>query len=134
MRRLCAGIMMLAMLACGGDSATSASAAVVGNWTLSTLNATALPYPFSGSGANKSEVTGGALTVTATSYSVVFSVRNTVNNVPTTTTSSDAGTVAISGSSVTLHSTVDATTTLTGTVSGNTLTLSETGFVYVFTR
>lgn len=135
MRRLLAGLVMLAVVACGGsDSGTGPTAtSVVGNWTLSTVNGTALPYLLIGSGANKSELTSGSLTVSSTSYTITFGLRTTANGVVSTSSSADAGTVAITGTAITLRSTVDGTT-ITGGASGNTLTLSESGGVYVFTR
>lgn len=125
--------MMLAVLACG-DSVTDPAAALVGNWNLSTANGSAMPFLAGGSGANKTELTGAVLSVTATGYTIIFSVRTTTNGVASTATSTDAGTYVVSGTTITLHSTVDASVTPTGTISGNTLTLSVPGYVYVFTR
>ena len=133
MRRLLLGLLLA--VACGGSDSTTAPVVVsaLGTWSLSTVNGSPLPYVVAQSGTNKAEVIGGSLTVSASSYAVTLTGRNTVNGVASTSSGSDAGTYSTNGTAITLRSNSDGST-ITGSFAANALTLTEQGGAYVFTR
>lgn len=133
MRRLIPLILAIAV-ACGSDSPTQpTNASVAGTWTLTSVNGAPLPLVLSQAGADKDELTGDVVTATPTgTYTEVFTYRTTTSGVVSTDSETDNGTYTISGNSITLSSTVKGS--FSGTLNGNTFTLVDQGFVFLFTK
>lgn len=131
MRTLIAGL-ALALVACGGDSATGANT-TPGTYLMRTLNGQALPYVIAQTGANKSELTDDAVTLNAGgTYTETGHVRNTTNGQVTTQSHVDAGSFTLNGTAITLLSTDG--TSVSGTLNGSTLTVVEQGLSAVYTK
>jgi len=134
MRRLLVLLVPFA-LACGGDSSTAPmTVSVAGTWDLQTINGTGLPYVVAQSGSNKVELLSDVVTaVSSGSYTEIMQVRSTVNGVVSTQSQSDAGSFLLNGTAVQFQSNTSFSSN-TGSISGNTFTLAENGFSYVYKR
>ena len=134
MRKTLVGLTVFAM-SCGGlDGTAPAQLSAVGRWNLSTINGTGLPFTVNQTRSNKSEVTGGSLSIVAGgSFTWSTTGRNTVNGVVSTDSSSTVGTFTTNGTAITLRSNWSGIT-LSGAFSANSLTLAEAGVTSVFTR
>jgi lipocalin-like protein len=135
MRRLVCFALVFAALACGGDDTTTPTqASVAGTWTLQTINGSPLPFTLATSPA-KIELLSSVVNVTANgTWTSTTTNRTTFNGQATTTTSTDAGTYTLSGNNVAILSNTAGSTAQAGAVNGNTLTLSQQGFVFVYTK
>lgn len=135
MRRLLSLTLALALIACGDDDSTSAptSASVAGTWNLQTVNGSALPFTLSAA-SPKIELLSSSVNVTANgTWTSTTQTRTTIGTQATTASSTQSGTYTLSGSAVSIRST-DGTTVQAGTVSGNTLTLAQTGLTFVYQK
>ena len=132
MRRIVALLTLTVLAACGGDS-TAASASVVGTWNLSTVNGA--PLPFVTQAANpKVEILSDQYVISTNgTFTETTNVRFTQGTSVTSSTGSDAGTYTVNGSSVSLRINGDVTA-VTGSFSGNTLTLVDGTFTLLYTR
>lgn len=129
------GILMVAS-ACGDDSTGPGTVqeSVVGTWTLTSVNGSALPYTVEQSGANKIEVMSDVLTVGAGgAFTQLTTVRITQNGVVTTQSLPDAGTYTVSGTAVTFRFDSDGSSG-TGTLNGKTLTVAAEGLSLVYAK
>src|SRR4029078_13068541 len=61
-------------------------------------------------------------------------VRTTFGGSVTTNTNTDGGTYTLSGNNVAITSNTAGSTVQAGVIPGNTLTLSQSGFIFVFTK
>ena len=127
-------LILAAAVACGSDSSTQpTTTSIAGTWDLTSVNGTALPFVINQTGTDKLELVGDVVTATATgTYTESFSFRETLNGVVTTTTEPDNGTYTINGNAITLNSSTNGS--ITGALSGNTFTLVDQGFVFLFTK
>jgi lipocalin-like protein len=135
MRRLLSLTLALALIACGDDDSTSAptNASVAGTWNLQTVNGSALPFTLSAA-SPKIELLSSSVNVTANgTWTSTTQTRTTIGTQATTASSTQSGTYTLSGSAVSIRST-DGTTVQAGTVSGNTLTLAQTGLTFVYQK
>lgn len=132
MRHLLAGFVLVASLACGGDSSTNpANASIAGTYRLSTVNGSALPYTLQ-SGLTKVVITSDVLTVAdGGTWSETTSATVTVNGQTSSQVVPDGGTWTRSGSSVTFNSTTTHGATGTFTRSGFNLSDGTNSLVYV---
>lgn len=135
MRRLLSLAVILAAVACGSDdSTTPTQTSVAGTWTLQTINGSPLPFTVATSPA-KIEWLSSVVNVTSNgTWTSSLQVRTTVNGQASTTTSTDAGTYTLSGNNVAILSSSPGSTAQAGTINGNTLTVSQQGFVFVYTK
>lgn len=135
MRRLLSLALALAIVGCGSDSSSEpTNASVAGTWTLQSVNGSQLPFTLSNVGSTKIELVSSVVNVTsAGTWTSTSQTRTTINGQATTSTGTQAGTYTLSGSAVAIRST-DGTTVQAGTVSGNTLTLAQTGLVFVYQK
>lgn len=133
MRRLIPLVLAVAV-ACGSDSPTQpTTTSIAGTWSLTSVNAVGLPFVINQSGNDKLELVGDVVTATATgTYTETFSYRETLNGVVTTSSQPDNGTYTINGNAITLNS--STTGPITGALSGNTFTVVDQGFVFLFTK
>jgi hypothetical protein len=135
MRRLLSLTLALALIACGDDDSTSVptNASVAGTWNLQTVNGSALPFTLSAS-SPKIELLSSSVNVTANgTWTSTTQTRTTIGTQATTASSTQSGTYTLSGSAVSIRST-DGTTVQAGSVSGNTLTLAQTGLTFVYQK
>jgi hypothetical protein len=135
MRRFLTAITLVALVACGGsDSATAPANSIAGVWSLTTINGAVLPYVVDQAGADKVELTADVVTFAAAgTFTHTSTARTTVSGQATTSSIADAGTYTVSGTTVTIRSNSDGSTS-TGTWAVNTLTIVEEGFTFVYTR
>jgi hypothetical protein len=131
-RKIFLGVLALA-LACG-DSTGPTEASVAGTWNLQSINGTALPFVVAQTGTDKVEVTADVLTVTSSgSFTEITTIRTTQNGATTTQTIPDAGTYVLNGNNVTFQFQSDGSVG-SGTVSGNTLTVSQAGLSLIYKK
>ncbi len=137
MRRLVSLALVLAIIGCGNDddSTSPTNASVAGTWTLQTVNGSALPFTLASSPA-KLEILSYVVNVTSNgTWTSSEQTRTTIGTAtPQTATVTDAGTYTISGNNVALTSSTAGSTAQAGTVSGNTFTLVQSGFTFVFQK
>ena len=133
--RLIACMLLLVGAACGGDSPTQpTSPSVAGTWSLQTINGTGLPYIVAQTGSDKVELTSDVLTVVGSgSFTQITQVRVTQNGQVSTQSIPDAGSYVLNGTAVTFTFNSDGSSG-TGSLSGNTLTIAEDGFAYVYRK
>jgi len=132
--RLLVALTLVTAAACG-DSTAPTVASVAGTWTLKTVNGAALPATISGSGTNRTDVTGGTTTMTAAgAYSQSVSLATVVSGQTTTSTLNDVGTFAVSGSTITFTSANSGSTNAvqTATLKDNTFSVSFQGYALIF--
>jgi hypothetical protein len=124
MRYLAAAALLLA-IGCG-DPTEPTNASIAGTWALQTVNGGALPYVFPGGTAtNKFEIISESVTFTsAGTWTSTATSRTTINGAATNSTDSESGTYTLTGSTMTVKSGA-GTDTSTATVSGNTITTSD---------
>ena len=128
---LLAGVILTSAACGGGDS--SGPASIAGTYTLQTVNNAILPFTTNQDETFKAEILSWVVTVNENgTYSDVFRGRSTDNGVSTVNTITSSGTYTLSGSTVTLVN-PDDNSTLTGTVSGTTITIVVDAGVGIFT-
>lgn len=133
MRRLFFVLPLAAMLACSGDGSTGPGASIAGAYALTTVNGAPLPFVVQQAGTYKYEITADTYMLAAGgSWTEVRADRTTSNGAVTTSTKTDAGSWSSNGTSITLTSPTSGA--LSGSVSGNTLSLSSAGNTLVFTK
>ena len=138
MRRVLAVLVALALIACGGDSTTSPTASIGGTWSLRTVNGAPLPYVVLASGTDKEEIVSDVFTLTANgvsggAFTQLTTLRFTQNGQVTSQSIPDAGNYTLNGSAVTIQFNSDGST-VTGSWSGNTITITQDGFAGVYQR
>jgi hypothetical protein len=133
--RFIACLLLVVTAACGSDAPTQpTSASVTGTWRLQTVNGTALPFVAAQIGSDKVELTSDVLTaVQSGSFTRMTQIRVTQNGQASTQSISDAGSYTLSGTAVTFTFDGDGSSG-TGSISGNTLTVAEDGFAYIYKR
>ena len=132
MRRFVALLAFAALAACGGDSSTSPGV-VTGTYNLRTVNGSPLPYTVIQIGADKIEITGDVIILNeGGTFTETTSQRTTENGVVTTSTIDDAGTYTLTGTAITLTS--QESGSISGAVSGGTMTLTLEGLAAVYSK
>ena len=134
MRRLLSLALALAIVGCGSDSSSEpTNASVAGTWSLQSVNGGALPFILSPSNP-KIELLSNVVNVSANgTWTSTTQTRTTIGTQATTASSTQSGTYTLSGSAVSIRST-DGSTVQAGSVSGNTLTLAQTGLVFIYQK
>lgn len=137
MRRLFLGILCIALAACGSDKTTGPDVdlSFVGNYSLSQMNGTNLPFVMLQSGQASISMTSDRLSI---ADGGTWSENGTTKTVENGQTSNDAwsdhGTWLRSGNNIVLSSSVNTNTDYRGTFSKDRLTLSDGAFTYLFVR
>ena len=133
MRRLVLALGAISLLACGDSSGPGASSAI-GTWSLVTINGSPLPYTaFLIQPSYRLEILSATFVAAENgTYFGSITTRETVDGTVTTTTEPDNGTWSQVGNTLTITDSDQFTST--ATISGNTITLSEEGFVSVYQR
>lgn len=133
MRKLMLALVALT-LACGDSSTEPTQASVAGTWELSTVNGGALPFVVFQTTTDKVEIMSDVITATSTgTFTQSTTFRTTSNGQAQTTTTPDAGTYTLSGTAVNFTFNSDGSTG-TGSLSGNTLTVTQSGLALVYKK
>ena len=138
MRRLVAILLAFAVpmtvAACGMDgSPLVGPASVAGTYTLRTINGSPLPYALFQAGDDKYEITAGAITLAeGGTWSQSSAERMTEGSSVVTSTSTVTGTYSRTGTVITLVS--PAAAPVTGSLDSGTLTLTQDGYLAVYTK
>ena len=125
MRRIIGVLLAASIVACGGDKATGLSA-VAGNYTLRTVNGANVPAVVIQTATERDELTGGNVDLAANgTWTGSLTARATIiaTGASLSLPIGANGTYTVNGSSITLTDASDGSQ-LTGTVSGETLTVS----------
>jgi hypothetical protein len=132
MRRFVALLAFAALAACGGDSSITPGT-VTGSYSLRTVNGSPLPFTVIQIGADKIEITGDVIILNeGGTFTETTSQRTTENGVVTTSTIDDAGTYTLTGTAITLTSPESGS--ISGAVSGGTMTLTLEGLAAVYSK
>ena len=137
MRRvmLIAGLVVVSLMngACGENSTGPTNASIAGTYNLQTVSGAALPFVTSAANP-KSEIVGAQVIVSASgSWNATVSVRITTGTTVATQSQVSAGTYTLAGSIASFKNNADETITAV-TVSGNTLSATSGGFIFVYTK
>ena len=134
MRKLVLAVATVSLLGCGGDSTGPGVASAVGTWNLVTVNGSPLPYTVVLIAPSyRLEIVSDRIVANANgTFNETFTYRETENGTVTTTTESDSGTWTQTNASLTI--TYSDGTTSSAAISGNTITASDVGFVFVYQR
>ena len=118
---------------CGSDSSTGPTqASLAGTWNLSTINGSPLPFVIQAS-SPKIELLSDQIVVSANAtFSQSTVARVTDGSTVSTTTIADNGTYTLNGTAAVF--TFSDGSTGTGTVSGNTFTVAEGGYSWVYKK
>ena len=133
MRRLVLALSAVSILACGDSSGPEFSSAV-GTWNLVTVNGSALPFTVALAQNYQLELLSDEFVASENgTYTESTTLRETESGTATTTTEQSNGTWTQTDNIVTVTES-GGTETATATISGNTITLSQAGFVSVYHR
>jgi len=133
MRRFLAVIALVALSACGSDSSTGISGSIAGTYNLTSVNGSGLPFTLQASNP-KIEILSDQLIInTGGTFTENGNFRITNGTSVTTQSLPDAGTYIQNGTAVSFVFQSDGSTG-TGTISGNTLTVAQSGFSSVYTK
>ena len=138
-------VMAVALLtACDGDSTGNGGASIVGTYTLQTFNGDNLPAqlpptgPVPPGGMVILELTAGSVRLNSDdTCSVLLTRRTTVTDAmgnDTVATDFETGTCTYSVTGTTIQLDFPGEAPITGTISGNTLTVVVDGDTFVFTK
>lgn len=133
--RFIACLLLVVAAACGGDSPTEPTpASVAGTWRLQTVNGSVLPFLLVEFGTDKVELTSDVLIVAASgSFAQMKQLTTTQSGQVSTDDLTDAGTYTLNGTAVTFTFDSDSSTG-TGSLSGNTLTVAGGSFAMVYRK
>jgi hypothetical protein len=126
----------LTLAACGSDAAVTPppEASISGSYQLTTVDGQTLPFTAIDLGTYKAQIVSGVLALdTNSTYSLTFDVSLDDGVKLRTVTEGDAGQWSMSGSAINLASARD-TTSWTGTVSGNVITIQSSTRVLVLRK
>ena len=122
----------LVVLAC--SDATGADDEVIGTWQLQTVDGLSLPFTLTQSDVDRLELTGESMTLLASGrFTMVTTFRVTDGNNIFPESIPDAGTYAVTDSTVTFRFDSDGSTA-TATVNGNAMTLHDIGLTFLYRR
>ena len=144
MRALVAGLALVALAACGGDSSTArTSESVAGTWTLQTYNGKPLPVTGTVNGNGSFDrVDSGSIAFDAKSYVLGIKIVNTLGSTSNQQDFNEVGSysgTAATGVTLKPNDISGGTGPFNGptvpvTVSGNTLSFSQQGKILTFVR
>jgi len=135
MRRILVSVFTAATVllsACGSDSTTAPTpTSIAGTWNLTTVNGAALPFVLQAS--PKIEILSDQIVILANgSFTQSTQARLTNGTTITTQTIPDAGTYTLNGTAATFTFTDGGSET--ATVSGNSMTIAETGLSLMYNK
>jgi hypothetical protein len=123
----------VALTACGSDGSTAPTpASVAGTWNLTTINGSPLPFVLQALDP-KVEILSDQITASSNgTFSDTYQFRFTQGTTVTTQTATDVGTYTLNGTAVSFI--FSDGSSATGTISGNTITVAESGFSSVYKK
>lgn len=131
-KRLLLSIVILVVTSC--DNGVTGITTVVGNWTLRTVNGSALPYTITSSGGNKTEIIDDTIILyEGFTFAETIHTRVTQNGQVSTVTTGETGSYSLFGTSVTLTGNSGALARR-GLIDGNTMTIVENGVVSAYKK
>jgi Lipocalin-like domain len=135
MRRILVSVFTAATVllsACGSDSTTAPTpTSIAGTWNLTTVNGAALPFVLQAS--PKIEILSDQIVILANgTFTQSTQARLTNGTTITTQTIPDGGTYSLNGTAATFTFTDGGSET--ATVSGNSMTIAETGLSLVYNK
>jgi hypothetical protein len=134
MRRLMLALGAVTLLACGGDS-TGPGRNVAGTWELTTVNGSGLPFTLFqvATPPYRLEILGDVITANENgTWTGTITLRENDNGTITTTSEPESGTWSQAGANVTI--TYSDGSAVSGTISDDRITLSESGLTIVYER
>lgn len=137
MRRLVAVLLCATMVsACGGDTpGTPISTDITGTYTLKTMNGSPLPFVIQSGTTTVTRLSDTLIVSSNGTWSQTIAYRETVNGQTTNTTGTRGGPwERREDSKVYLNSSDGPSGNYGGTYSANTLTLGNSGYVFVYTK
>lgn len=131
MRKVLLASALVILAAC--DSGVTGITTVTGNWSLRTVNGSALPFTVSGSGANKTEIIDDVYTLfEGFTFSETIHRRVTTNGQESTVTVTETGSYSLFATSVTITHNNGAVRR--GLIEGNTMTIVEAGMTSAYRK
>jgi hypothetical protein len=134
MKKALLAFAVFAVVGCGSDS-TGVAASAEGTWNLQTVNGSGLPFTaaFIANPVYRLEILSDQFVVHADgTYSESFTTRETNGTTVTTTTDTDNGTWVQNNAALTI--TASDGTVSSAAISGNTITVDQSGAVLVYRR
>jgi hypothetical protein len=124
------------LIACGGGSDPAGPGeTVVGEYTLRTINGTALPVVIGREQGVTVSALSGTMSLRADrTFSASVTARGVSAGSDVTSTFTSVGTYTVNGSALTLLATGTENARLTGSYANGRVTMTEDGFVSVYTR
>ncbi|MFL5620937.1 MAG: lipocalin family protein [Gemmatimonadaceae bacterium] len=136
MRRIFVTVCTLAialLTGCGTDYGTAPTqASLAGTWNLTTVNGAPLPFIIQAANPKLEVLSDQYILLANGTFTETYQLRGTVGTDVSTQTFTDAGTYSVTGTAVNVR--YSDGTGLTGTVSGNTVTIAQSGASLVFTK
>lgn len=145
MRRLFAVAAVVVLAACGTTRDASSTsgptqASVAGTYTLKTVNGNPLPFVTQQDANVTAKMTSAQFTfASGGTWTQTQHYQTTINGTTSSDTFDESGTFTVSGTTVTLKITSAAnggpqTFSMTSDEAGNTLTLTESGYTFVYAK
>jgi hypothetical protein len=126
--------LLIVAISCSDSTTAPTFASVAGTWSLQTINGTPLPFTTSQSATDRTEILSDIVNATSSgTFTETTTFRFTQNGSVSTQTSVDNGTFSLNGTAVTFTFNSDGSTD-TGSLNGNTMTVTQTGFALVFRK
>ncbi len=131
MRPVALTVALAVSLLTGCGDATG-SEAIAANYTLQTINGQNLPFVLAQVVVDKVEVTAGSVRLNSdNTFSTSVTVATTESGATTSETTTVTGTYTLNGTTLTFTSEED---TFGGSITGNTLTISDEGVTFVYQK
>lgn len=119
---------------CGSDSGTNpTTASLAGTWNLTTVNGSPLPFTAQASNPKIEIMNDQIIAAAGGTFTETGNYRVTNAGVVSTVPFTDSGTWVVNGTAVSFRFSSDNSVG-TGTVSGNTFTVAESGFSSVYVK
>ncbi|HEX4684005.1 MAG TPA: hypothetical protein VH277_14910 [Gemmatimonadaceae bacterium] len=135
MRQFLTTLLVVSVMACGGDSpAAPDTASMAGVWSLLSIDDTPLPYVLSQTSTTKLELLSDVFTLGSDGRFTEQSIgRETNSGVVTADTATDAGTYTVTGGSAVFRF-FSTGGSATASVKADTFTVSDNTTVFKYTR
>lgn len=131
---MCGVFMLAALAACGSDSTTSPQPAVVGDYSLQSVDGKAPPDTVLNTSAEIVVFNDGVLSLRSDkSYKLLFHSSKTTSSGTVSDSSGSTGTYSVSGNSVVIRNASTGDSVI-ATASLPTLTFTDAGQVFIFSK
>lgn len=131
-RRAFLAVLSVFVLAACGDDSTGPGSSIAGTYQLQTVNGQQVPATVVQAGNNKTVIASGSLILNQNNtFFAAMTIESTVNGLVDSETQASTGTYTRNNTSIQFTS---EGKTVTGTLSGNTLTVSDTDMTLVYKK